>query len=560
MNVRDWIGMAAGLLLIGTTSSGQAQKPTFHSDAATLRVGLDDRVYVSAEGLVLRCGRDGSDPAGAPAGGLIANATASPEGIIAVAHAHFSKDVTLYDGDFDVLGRFSRIADAGFRSPGGVAAGLSGDFYALDQGRDCIVRFHPDGIRCGIYQIPREPDGPAGELVRFRVCEKTKTLYVVDRAPVVRCLSMEGSEWKQTCRKLWEAGSEGALAAGSSLYWGYGGFDVDENGILYIVGKTGTVLKRFDPAGRPLPDAPLEWGDLKPTEKEFIRDIQVSKGEVFVKRSHATELFQRYDLATGRRKNVVPAPAEYSALVRDRKGSNGVRPLKAVVSPVGIPSGRGTPLRVLFIGNSQINCIRDIPEIVEELSRSDKSRSIPLILAEEVAVGGVGLEGYWKEGLALKRIAAGGWDWIVINEIVYSFGASSARYQEYARKFAAEAKKAGARTLFFATAEVENAKARQEVMYRDAVAMARESGGRVAGGGMAWPKAWARRPMFDFYHTDRAHPNAQGYYLNACVIFSALTGGSPEGLHPAGLGEEEAGFLQKIAWEQSLEDRKEESK
>jgi hypothetical protein len=114
--------------------------------------------------------------------------------------------------------------------------------------------------------------------------------------------------------------------------------------------------------------------------------------------------------------------------------------------------------------------------------------------------------------------------------------------------------------LFFATGEVESAKARQETMYRDALAMARESGGRVAGGGMAWPKAWARRPTIDFYHTDRAHPNAQGYYLNACVLYSALTGGSPEGLDPAGLGVEEASFLQKIAWEQALEDRREESR
>jgi len=77
---------------------------------------------------------------------------------------------------------------------------------------------------------------------------------------------------------------------------------------------------------------------------------------------------------------------------------------------------------------------------------------------------------------------------------------------------------------------------------------------------MAWHKAWEERPNLDFHHTDRAHPNALGYYLNASVIFAALTDASPVGLDPFTVSEEDARFLQKKAWEQYGDDRKQEAK
>jgi hypothetical protein len=95
-------------------------------------------------------------------------------------------------------------------------------------------------------------------------------------------------------------------------------------------------------------------------------------------------------------------------------------------------------------------------------------------------------------------------------------------------------------------------------MYNDAAGLARECGGRVAGGGAAWLKAWAQRPEIDFHCSDRAHPSEMGYYLNACVIFSALTDCSPVGLDACGLAAVDANFLQTIAWEQYQDDRRNE--
>jgi hypothetical protein len=90
--------------------------------------------------------------------------------------------------------------------------------------------------------------------------------------------------------------------------------------------------------------------------------------------------------------------------------------------------------------------------------------------------------------------------------------------------------------------------------------MAREVGCRLAGGGMAWLRAWAKDPKLDLHHADRAHPNVKGYYLNACVIYAALTDTSPVGLAPFSLSKEDARFLQEIAWEQAREDRVQERK
>ena len=168
-----------------TCFAAEPPKPKFTTEGAgvVLSLGQDNKVYVSCGNMIVQCQRDGSQMVGLPAiNSSVAGVAASSQGLIGVAYAHFTKNVTLFDRDFHVVNRFTIIADAGFRSPAGVATGPSGDFYALDQGLDRVIRFHSDGIRCGIYGIPREPAGDKGELAHFRICEKTNTIYVVNRA------------------------------------------------------------------------------------------------------------------------------------------------------------------------------------------------------------------------------------------------------------------------------------------------------------------------------------------------------------------------------------------
>jgi len=219
--------------------------------------------------------------------------------------------------------------------------------------------------------------------------------------------------------------------------------------------------------------------------------------------------------------------------------------------------GETAPLRVLFVGNSQVNCVTDIAEIVEDLSHSAPA-SVPRIQADEMVIGGVGLEGLWKDGLARRKIETGRYDVVVLQEMIGVAEGRKASFLKHARLFGEAIRQNKARTLLFVTAQVEGKKAAHEVMYKANLEMAHELGCRIAGGGMAWLKAWQEDPKLDLHHTDRAHPNVKGYYLNACVIYAALTDASPVGLDPFSLAKDDAAFLQGIARQQAKDDRTQE--
>jgi hypothetical protein len=213
-------------------------------------------------------------------------------------------------------------------------------------------------------------------------------------------------------------------------------------------------------------------------------------------------------------------------------------------------------MRVLFLGNSQIICNCNLPQIVRKLSESSNAG----IESQEVVIGGATIEKLWNDGRALAAIQNEKFDWVLCHEIVYSYGGNGARLREFGRKFHEEAQKTGARMIFYASGDVNNERRTHEAMYNDAAALASECGGRVAGGGMAWLKAWHLRPELDFHCSDRAHPSELGYYLNACVIFAAFSDRSPLGLDPYSLNKSDAEFLQNIAWEQYQDDRRKEKK
>jgi hypothetical protein len=84
------------------------------------------------------------------------------------------------------------------------------------------------------------------------------------------------------------------------------------------------------------------------------------------------------------------------------------------------------PIRVLFIGNSQIKCVCDLPEIIGHLSKSAPA-GVAKIETDEVIIGGKGIDTFWNDARTQKKIEAGGWDWIVTHEIVYSYGGNTAR-------------------------------------------------------------------------------------------------------------------------------------
>lgn len=270
------------------------ENPHFSADAP-MTVGRDGRVYLASGGnhsYVLRFERDGGGKAGGPVAYACANATANAQGTIATASGHFAHKVTLYDAGYREIGSVSDflVGDhVGWDAPAHVEAGAGGDFYAVDQHRNRIVRISPAGKVVTAYAVAREPEGGQGLVEDFRVWEKGETLYALNRAGKVRAIGFDG-------RKKWE------LAPGAGHR--SGGFDVDESGILYAIAKDSDTIRKFGTDGKPAGEIALRMNGRKPRPGEHgFTELRIHGGEAVLKRRHPTDLFERYDLATGALKN-----------------------------------------------------------------------------------------------------------------------------------------------------------------------------------------------------------------------------------------------------------------
>jgi hypothetical protein len=542
---------------LGAQERAMKDAAEFNCQIATMTVGRDGKVYLTSlwkkepGGFLLRVDLEGAVQTGGVVTNQMGNATASAAGVMATANMHFARKVTLWDADFHVVGAMVKISGWTFRAPLHVEAGAGGDFYTLDNDGDRVVRFRPDGMRTGTYLVPREPAGPGGEPRDFRVCERTGTLYVLTSGGdnPIRCFSMgDGTAWKTACRELWRIKSPVGWGE-PHIGGGGGGFDVDDDGVLYVKDRYGGPVKRYDAAGKPLADIQLKiTGEQLPIGPERgFRYMRIVAGQAVLNRQHVTELFQRYDLGTGELKGVV----HLGKVVPPPAGTAVAMPKPVIDKPA---AGEPAPLRVLFVGNSQVNCVSDIAEIVEDLSHSAPA-GVPRIQADEVVMGGAGLSHLWADGLARRKIEVGRYDVVVLQEMIGVAEGQKDNFLKHARLFAQAVTAAGARPLLFVTAHVEAKKAAHEVMYAANLEAAHELKCRLAGAGMAWLKAWDKDPKLDLHHTDRAHPNLKGYYLNACVIYAALTDATPVGLEGFGLPAADAQFLQTVAWEQAKEDR-----
>lgn len=281
------------------------ENPDF-SVEAPMTLGRDGRVYLASGGnrsFVLRFERDGTGRAGGPVTYACANATANAQGITAAASGHFAHKVTLYDRDFKELAHvddFLVSDQVGWDAPAHVEAGAGGDFYAIDQHRNRIVRISPGGKVVTAYALPHEPEGSQGLVEDFRVWEKGETFYALNRAGQLRAIGFDG-------KKKWGAN----VGAGHRS----GGFDVDEAGTLYALNRDSDTIRTFSPDGKPAASLKLMMAGRKPGPGEHgFTELRIHGGEAVLKRRHATELFERYELATGAFKNVMVMDHERLAI------------------------------------------------------------------------------------------------------------------------------------------------------------------------------------------------------------------------------------------------------
>jgi hypothetical protein len=176
-------------------------------------------------------------------------------------------------------------------------------------------------------------------------------------------------------------------------------------------------------------------------------------------------------------------------------------------------------LRILFIGNS-LTAANDLPAIVESLGRAKSGQTAE---ATAVTANNFSLEDHWNQGNARTAIAKGGWSMVVLQQGPSALPESRVLLRDYVKRFAAEARKAGARTALYM---VWPSKARTrdfDDVSESYTLAARDVDGILLPAGDAWREAWRRDPSLALYADDGFHPSPLGSYVAALTVWRGLS-------------------------------------
>lgn len=233
------------------------------------------------------------------------------------------------------------------------------------------------------------------------------------------------------------------------------------------------------------------------------------------------------------------------------------QPVPAVKKPQA-----DTPKKILFVGNSYLyyndslhNHYRRM--VAEGGIAPEKDQTIKI-----VTIGGAPLAHHDVKGL----LEPGRLGMKAAYDVVVLQGNSGAALTDARRKsfrdkvveFNAEIAKTGAKTALYMThAYVAPHKNASPDMIRKVedlyVSVGNEVGALVIPVGLAFEESYRRRPDFRLHKDyDGSHPNLNGTYLAACVVFASLHGRSPVG-NPydyfGAVDKDSAAFLQQVAWD-----------
>ena len=264
-----------------------------NSSSSTLTVGRDGLVYIangnhdSLGGYMLKMNLDGSGKVGAPMSYAMSGIAVNQNSVVAISSAHFTRRVTLFDKNLREYGFVNEflVSDAvGFDAPGAVAVGESGDFYAIDQHRNRVLRITPSNRVVGNYTMIAEGEEPyRTNGHKMFVSEKQETFYY-RQSGQIRAVGFDGRT-----KYIYNAG------IGGESWSGYNGdFFVDSDGVLYVIAANSNVVVGIDQNGNPFGNAILISDGLD--DVSWVNSLAVYNNEIFVKRRNDKYLFERYTM------------------------------------------------------------------------------------------------------------------------------------------------------------------------------------------------------------------------------------------------------------------------
>src|SRR5260221_5058618 len=180
---------------------------------------------------------------------------------------------------------------------------------------------------------------------------------------------------------------------------------------------------------------------------------------------------------------------------------------------------------VLFIGNS-FTARNDLPGLIAHLAAATgKSFHHDLISA-----GGASLRMHWNAGKALKKIRAGNYDYVVLQEQSTLPIKNAKLMHENVRLFDEVIRAAGSKTILYMTWARQHAPESQQAITDAYTSIGRELGAMVVPVSLAWQNFLCKHDRPVLHDPDQSHPTLAGSYLAACSFFAILFKESPVGI------------------------------
>ncbi len=126
----------------------------------------------------------------------------------------------------------------------------------------------------------------------------------------------------------------------------------------------------------------------------------------------------------------------------------------------------------------------------------------------------------------------------------------SSVFYEYVAKHSKTVREHGARPILFMSWAYTDKPEMTEPLAQAYIKAGQLSNAQVVPAGYAFENALAKRPDLKLIINDKRHPTLMGTYLAACTVLASVYGVDPTGnAYTAGLPQEDALYLQKVAWQ-----------
>jgi hypothetical protein len=209
-----------------------------------------------------------------------------------------------------------------------------------------------------------------------------------------------------------------------------------------------------------------------------------------------------------------------------------------------------TPRRVLFIGDSFTSYNGGIPNALNRLSKGKLD-------CTACAEDGKTLAWHWSQGSARKTLGSERWDDVVLQDYILQPIQKPDIFDLFVRRFDAQAKGVGARTVLFMTWPRQDHSTDAAAIFHEYEDASATNHTALAPVGVAFLTSHKKRPDLNLYNEDKVHPSPTGTYLAACVFYKTLLHRTPVGLESFILDDKgaplvtlppaDAQFLQELA-------------